>query len=215
MKNFVFLTKAQVAALNDADRTKYLTELAAFKAQFLADNPNGTVTVNTDILSFGVIPVLVKGSPRVSITIDADDLGETFANALCVGEKNNVILLAPGRADVIARNSRFMSFSHMGLTTDGTIDQGQFALEIAHHVEGQPWSGKKNGKKVKGTYTNTHLAIVGFTYIPSIEVLGLVKQAKTKASEAGYMQMLNIGNTVPGVQSIVEPEVEEAEEAGA
>lgn len=215
MKNFVFLTKPQVAALNDDDATKYQTELDAYKAQFLADNASGTETVNVDIEGFGIVPNPVNGSPRVSITIDADDLGETFANALCVGERNNVILLAPGRADVIARNSGYANFAHMGITTRSSIDKGSFAIDVALRIEGESWSGKKNGKKVTGTYTSTHLAIIGFTYIPSTEVAAKVDRVTEKAAEAGFMQMMNPGNVAPTAKTVVEPEVEEADVPGA
>jgi hypothetical protein len=211
MNEFKFLTIAQVKALSDTDRATYDAALAAYKEAFLADNPNGVAQFTADITTFGIIQKMVNGKPRVSIGIDPDDLPVTVASAVCAGPKNDTILLAPGRADVIAQNGRFLNFAHMGISTTGALNPGQFTIDVALHVQGERWTGKVDGKATSGTYKSTHLAIVGFTYVPSVEMAGKLGKLVEKAAGKGFEDML-YSNVKATATTKVEVEVDAEEE---
>jgi len=204
MNTFQFLTKAQVAALSDEDAATYAAALAAYIKQFRIDNPTGIAQVTVGITTLGIIPNMVNGAPRVSIGIDPDDMDETFARGLCVGEKHDTILLAPGRADVVAKNARFANFSHMGIATTGAIDQGRFTLDVKLNIEGETYTGKKAGRKVTGTYTSTFLSITGFTYIPSAEVAGKLGRMTENAATQMFVSMMTTSN-VPSASKVEVP----------
>jgi len=205
MNTFNFLTKAQVAALSDADAATYAAALAAYVKQFRIDNPTGVTTIEIDITRLGIIPNIVNGQPRVSIAFDSDNVDATIARALAVGENNDVILLSVGRAHVIAQQSGFAHFGHMGTAINNLLDSGKFALDVRLCVEGEAWEGKKNGKKTAGTYTSTHLAIVGFTYVPSVVASATTQRMAEKAATVGYVDMMNA--------SVVKPKAVVADDA--
>jgi hypothetical protein len=197
MNDFKFLTKAQVAALSDADAATYAAALAAYVKQFKIDNPTSTATVRLDIERLGIIPNTVNGSPRVSFSFDADDVDATITAALAVGEKRDTILLPVGRAHVIAQQSGFAHWGHMGTAINNLLDSGSFTVDVRLCVEGEAWTGKKNGKKTAGTYTSTHLAIVGFTYVPSVVASATTQRMAEKAATVGYVDMMNASIVKP------------------
>ena len=102
----------------------------------MAANPTGIIAIECDIDGFGTIPNMVKGSPRVSLRVDEDDVPAEYAN-LFVGERSNTVLISPGRADVLGKNSGFMNFAHMGIALNSSIDKGNIVLDVALKVAGE------------------------------------------------------------------------------
>lgn len=198
------LSKAAYALLTDDAKKEYDAALLVFIAEFkeLADG-SGLCYTQANITRLSAIPKKqFNGRMAVVAVLDIPDT--RFAGNIAGTTGNRT--LHPAQADVIAQGGGFANWQHFAVSTLPCIEIGSFNMGIKLNEKGESWKNRKTGKT--GIFTNTHLAVVSYEYLPSVEVNGLIAVATKEACSAGFSAILNMNSGATPVPVAVEPEAE-------
>ncbi len=187
MTKFVMLSQDEISKLSTEEQAAYAKALKLFIKEYRETYPDG-VTVKAALVNMGTSTFLrknKKGELKPNVSLEIDVLDDFFKPS--IGDRINRPV---ENVNILAKNSNFLNFAHMGMALSTFAAKGTLTLTVQLCVKGDTWKGREGAS---GVYTSTFLNVRDMTFAPTNAVAAYIQGAQKKAVDRGFEQILDLG----------------------